>query len=46
MSWPSKTLASLPQHPDEDRPERPVLLAVDQQFGEFVELVPRAFNVP
>jgi hypothetical protein len=24
----------LPQHPDEHRAERPVLLAVDQQFGE------------
>ena len=23
----------LPQHPDEHRPERPVLLAVDQQLG-------------
>ena len=25
---------SFSQHPDEYRPERPVLLAVDQQFGE------------
>ena len=24
----------LPQHPDQHRPERPVLLAVDQQLGE------------
>jgi hypothetical protein len=24
----------LPQHPDEYRPERPVLLAIDQQLGE------------
>jgi hypothetical protein len=24
----------LPQHPDEHRPEYPVLLAVDQQLGE------------
>src|SRR4029453_6877012 len=24
----------LPQHPDQHRPERPVLLAVDQQFSE------------
>ena len=24
----------LPQHPDEHRPKRPVLLAVDQQLGE------------
>jgi hypothetical protein len=23
-----------PQHPDEHRPQRPVLLAVDQEFGE------------
>jgi hypothetical protein len=22
------------QHPDEHRPERPILLAVDQEFGE------------
>ena len=25
---------SFPQHPDEHRPEHPVLLAVDQEFGE------------
>ena len=25
---------ALPQHPDEHRPERPVLLAVDQELGE------------
>jgi len=25
---------ALPQHPDQHRPERPVLLAVDQEFGE------------
>ena len=32
---PRGTLASLPQHPYEHRPERPVLLlAVDQEFGE------------
>ena len=31
---PRGTWASLPQHPDEHRPERPVLLAVDQQLGE------------
>jgi hypothetical protein len=24
----------LPQHPDEHRPQRPILLAVDQQLGE------------
>jgi hypothetical protein len=24
----------LPQHPDQHRPERPVLLAVDQELGE------------
>jgi hypothetical protein len=29
---------SLPQHPDEHRPERPVLLAVDQQLGEGATL--------
>ncbi len=28
------SLFSLPQHPDEHRPERPVLLAVDQELGE------------
>jgi hypothetical protein len=29
---------SLPQHPDEHRSERPVLLAVDQEFGEGASL--------
>ena len=29
---------SLPQHPDEHRSERPVLLAVDQQLGEGAAL--------
>ena len=35
-----KTLSALqlPQHPDEYRPERPILLAVDQQFGEGAAL--------
>jgi hypothetical protein len=28
----------LPQHPDEHRPERPVLLAVDQELGEGAAL--------
>ena len=28
----------LPQHPDEHRPKRPVLLAVDQEFGEGAAL--------
>jgi hypothetical protein len=28
----------LPQHPDEHRPERPVLLAVDQELGERARL--------
>ena len=28
----------LPQHPDEHRPQRPVLLAVDQQLGEGAAL--------
>jgi len=28
----------LPQHPDEHRPERPILLAVDQQLGEGAAL--------
>ena len=28
----------LPQHPYEHRPQRPVLLAVDQQFGEGARL--------
>ena len=27
---------SFPQHPDENAPQRPVLLAVDQEFGEKV----------
>jgi len=38
VSWPSKTLAPLAQHPHERRPERPILLAVDQQFGEGATL--------
>jgi hypothetical protein len=29
---------ALPQHPDQHRPERPVLLAVDQQLGEGMRL--------
>ena len=29
---------ALPQHPDQHRPERPVLLAVDQQLGEGAAL--------
>jgi hypothetical protein len=29
---------SLPQHLDEHRPERPVFLAVDQEFGEGAAL--------
>ena len=29
-----KLAFGLPQHPDEHRPERPILLAVDQQLGE------------
>jgi hypothetical protein len=28
------TLTLLPQHPDQHRPERPILLAVDQEFRE------------
>jgi hypothetical protein len=28
----------LPQHPDEHGPERPVLLAVDQELGEGAAL--------
>ena len=28
----------LPQHPDEHRPQRPVLLAVDQELGEGATL--------
>jgi hypothetical protein len=36
----------LPEHPDEHRSQRPVLLAVDQQLGEFVGPIPRALNVP
>jgi hypothetical protein len=35
--WPVLEV-SLPQHPDEHRPECPILLAVDQQFGEGATL--------
>jgi hypothetical protein len=31
---PRRTLAVLPQHPDQHRPKGPVLLAVDQQLGK------------
>ena len=31
-------VVGLPQHPDEHRPKRPVLLAVDQQLGEGAAL--------
>jgi hypothetical protein len=31
---PSASPLGLPQHPDEHRSERPVLLAVDQELGE------------
>jgi hypothetical protein len=34
-SW---SAVRLPEHPHEHRPERPILLAVDQQFGEGVAL--------
>jgi hypothetical protein len=29
---------NLPQHPDEHRPQRPILLAVDQELGEGAAL--------
>ena len=29
---------SLPQHPDQHRPRRPILLAVDQELGEGAAL--------
>ena len=34
--WPGyqRLAVALPQHPDEHRPKRPILLAVDKQFGE------------
>jgi hypothetical protein len=35
----SRLPPSLPQHADEHRPQRPVLLALDQQFGEGVRVV-------
>jgi hypothetical protein len=35
---PSPLSSVLPQHPDEHCPERPVLLAVDQQVGEGAAL--------
>jgi hypothetical protein len=34
----SRLVLGLPQHPDEHRPERPVLLAVDQELGEGAAL--------
>ena len=35
---PLSLLAGLPQHPDEHRPKRPILLAVDQELGEGATL--------
>ena len=35
---PRRTVARLPQHPDQHRPERSVLLAVDQELGEGAAL--------
>jgi hypothetical protein len=32
--WAALLPLHLPQHPDEHRPQRPVLLAVDQELGE------------
>jgi hypothetical protein len=35
FEWPGLLSALvLSQHPDEHRPKRPILLAVDQEFGE------------
>ena len=34
----ARLVVGLPQHPDEHRPERPVLLAVDQELGEGAAL--------
>jgi hypothetical protein len=30
----TRSVVGLPQHPDEHRPKRPILLAVDQELGE------------
>jgi hypothetical protein len=35
---PLASLLGLPQHPDQHRPERPVLLAIDQEFGKGATL--------
>ena len=35
---PRRSLAALPEHPDSHRPERPILLAVDQELGEGAAL--------
>jgi len=32
--YPSAFAFDFPQHPDEHRPQRPILLAVDQELGE------------
>jgi hypothetical protein len=34
----SETMVVFPQHPDQHRPQRPVLLAVDQQLGKGATL--------
>ena len=38
VSSPPSPLSPLPQHADEHRTERPVLLSVDQQLGEGAAL--------
>jgi hypothetical protein len=38
--------ADIPQHPDQHRSERPVLLAVDQEFGEGAIVGPPSFSAP
>jgi hypothetical protein len=44
---PLATSLSLPQHPNQHRPERPILLAVDQQLGKRAGLgVPLELSDP
>ena len=38
LSAEDSLMLSLPQHPDQHRPKRPVLLAVNQEFGEGAAL--------
>jgi hypothetical protein len=43
---PRSSALGLPQHSDQHRPQRPVLLAVDQELGEGAGLLQDPVQVP